>query len=88
MHESKLVTDIISAIESAASANDVDQVEIVRIEIGALSHVTADGFSGHFILASQGTVADGARLDITKSGNVDAADALDVRLVSIVTGAT
>jgi hydrogenase nickel incorporation protein HypA/HybF len=88
MHESRLVADLISAIEDVAQVNDASHVEAVRIEIGALSHVTPDGFSGHFAMVSLGTVADGARLDITKSADVDAPDALDVRLVSIVTGGT
>jgi len=86
MHESRVVTDILSAIERAAAANNVRQVEAARIEIGALSHVTPDGFAGHFSLVSQGTVADGTRLNITKSDDRDAPDALDVRLVSIVAG--
>lgn len=86
MHESRLVTDILSTVESVAEANNADHIEVIRIEIGALSHVTPDGFSGHFDLVSRGTVADGARLDITKSEDLDAPDALDVRLVSIVAG--
>jgi hydrogenase nickel incorporation protein HypA/HybF len=86
MHESKLVNDILSAITKVAEANDADHVEIVRIKIGALSHVTPEGFTGHFSLASNGTVAEGATLDITKSEDLNAPDALDVRLVSIVEG--
>lgn len=86
MHESRIVTDILSAIEKAAEANDVQHVEAARIEIGALSHVTPDGFAGHFTLVAEGTVAHGARLDISKSDDRDAPDALDIRLVSIVAG--
>lgn len=86
MHESRIVTDILSAIERAAVANNVPHVEVARIEIGALSHVTPDGFAGHFTLVAEGTVADGTRLDITKSRDCDALDALNVRLVSIVAG--
>lgn len=86
MHESRVVTDILSAIERTADANDVKHVEVARIEIGALSHVTPDGFTGHFMLVSEGTVAEGAGLDITVSVDRDAIDALGVRLVSIVAG--
>jgi len=86
MHESKLVGDILSAIDRVAQANNATTVEVVRIEIGALSHVTPDGFTGHFEVASHGTVAQGAIVDITKSEDQSAPDALDVRLVSIVTG--
>lgn len=86
MHESRIVTDILSAIEKAAEANDVQHVEAARIEIGALSHVTPEGFAGHFTLVAEGTVADGARLDISKSDDSDAPGALDIRLVSITAG--
>ena len=86
MHESKVVVDVLSAIERAADANDVKHVEVVRIEIGALSHVTPDGFAGHFTLVSEGTLAEGARLDITKSDDRSARTAIAVRLVSIVAG--
>lgn len=86
MHESRVVADVLSAIERAAAANNVKQVQAARIRIGALSHVTPDGFTGHFTLVSEGTVAEGARLDITKSDARGAPDALDVRLVSIVAG--
>jgi hydrogenase nickel incorporation protein HypA/HybF len=86
MHESKLVGDILSEIQRVARANDANSVDTIRIEIGALSHVTPDGFAGHFAVASHGTVAQGAVLDITKSEDQSAPDALDVRLVSIVTG--
>jgi hydrogenase nickel incorporation protein HypA/HybF len=86
MHESKLVSDILAKVDEIAAANGADRVETVRITIGALSHVTPDGFSGHFDLVARGTVAEGAHLDIIKSDDLDAPDALDVRLVSIVTG--
>jgi hydrogenase nickel incorporation protein HypA/HybF len=86
MHESRIVIDILSAIGRAAEANGIPHVEAARIEIGALSHVTPDGFAGHFALVSEGTVADSARLDITKSDDRGASDALDVRLVSITAG--
>jgi hydrogenase nickel incorporation protein HypA/HybF len=86
MHESKLVGDILSAIERVAQANNAGSVDVVRIEIGALSHVTPDGFTGQFEVASHGTVAQGAVVDITKSEDQNAPDALDVRLISIVAG--
>ena len=86
MHESRVVTDIVAEIERVATLNSVDHVEVVRIEIGALSHVTPTSFSGHFDLVAEGTVAQGARLDIAEPKDQAAPDARDVRLVSIVTG--
>ncbi len=86
MHESRLVTDILTEIDRVAAANGVDHVSEIRIEIGALSHVTPDGLARHLSMMSTGTVADGAELAITKSIHNDAPDALEVRLVSIVAG--
>ena len=85
MHESRVVTDILSEIERVAAVNTVDRVEVVRIEIGAMSHMTPNGFSGHFELVADGTVAEGAHLDITKSKDREAPNAQSVRLVSVVT---
>jgi len=86
MHESRLINDILSTIGAVAQRNGAVRIETVRIEIGALSHVTPEGFASHFSLASGGTVAEGATLDITKSEDPSAPDALDVRVVSIVAG--
>ena len=86
MHESRVVTDILSEIERVASQNGVEHMDVVRIEIGALSHITPDGFSGHFELVADGTVAEGAHLDVTKSKDREAPNAQSVRLVSIVSG--
>lgn len=86
MHESRVVMDILAEVERVAILNDAGDIDVVRIEIGALSHVTPEGFNGHFGLVSEGTAAAKARLDITKSEDRDAPDALAVRLVSIVAG--
>ena len=86
MHESRLASDIVREVCRVARDHRAGNVETVRIEIGALSHVTPDGFASHFDDAAIGTVAEGAHLDITKSDDAAALDALDVRLVSIVTG--
>ena len=84
MHESRVVSDILNEIERVSALNRVDHVDVVRIEIGALSHVTPSGFGGHFDLVSEGTVAQGARLDIAQSKDHGAPGALNVRLVSVV----
>ena len=85
MHESRVVSDILSEIERVAAVNTVDRVDVVRIEIGVMSHMTPNGFSGHFELVADGTVAEGAHLDVTKSKDREAPNAQSVRLVSVVT---
>ncbi|NIA25380.1 MAG: hydrogenase maturation nickel metallochaperone HypA [Gammaproteobacteria bacterium] len=86
MHEAKLVGDLVSEVEKVALANAAGHVERIRIEIGALSHVMPETLKGHFEILAQGSPAQDAHLDITKSDDHTAKDAFDVRLVSIVVG--
>ncbi len=86
MHETRLVRDLVARIEAVAAQESAPHVESVRIEIGALSHVTADSLTSQFELAAKGSVAQNAELDIVQSDDPSAPDAIDVRLVSIVVG--
>jgi len=83
MHESRLVADLVDHVVGAAERAGSHRVESVRIEIGALSHVTPESLRSHMEMAAQGTPAEGATFDITKSTDHTASDAMDVRLVSI-----
>jgi hydrogenase nickel incorporation protein HypA/HybF len=83
MHEARLVRDIVAEIENVARSAHIDHVESVRIEIGALSHVTPDSLEGTFELLAHGSPAQDAHLDITRSGDMAAPYAHDLRLVSV-----
>jgi hydrogenase nickel incorporation protein HypA/HybF len=83
MHEARLVRDLVAEIDRVASQEHVDRVDTVRIEIGALSHVTPDSLTGTFELLAHGSLAQDAHLDITRSSDQTAAYAHDVRLVSV-----
>ncbi len=84
MHEAALVRDLVREVDSVARENSAGHVQTVRIEIGALSHVTRESLEGQFEVLAQGSAAQGAHLDITRSGARNAANASDVRIVSIV----
>ena len=84
MHEAKLVRDLVREVDSVARQNSSDRVEVVRIEIGASSHVTKETLAGQFEVFSQGSPAEGALLDISQATDRTASDAFDIRIVSIV----
>lgn len=83
MHEARLVRDLVSRIGQVADEEHSESIDRVRVEIGALSHVTPESFQGQFELISHGTPAEHAALDITRSADQNAPDARDVRLVSV-----
>lgn len=83
MHEARVVRMIVERIDDLAKAEHADHIDSVRIEIGALSHITPESLSGHFELLAAHSPADGARLDITRSTDQHDPDAHDVRLVSV-----
>jgi hydrogenase nickel incorporation protein HypA/HybF len=84
MHEARLVQDLVREVDSVARRNASDCVDVVRIEIGARSHVTVETLTGQFEVFSQGSAAEGALLDISQATDQTADDAHDVRIVSIV----
>jgi hydrogenase nickel incorporation protein HypA/HybF len=61
MHEMALTQSVVDAVcEHAAGRH----VQTVTVEIGALCAVVPDAMQFCFELATEGTVADGARLDL------------------------
>jgi hydrogenase nickel incorporation protein HypA/HybF len=61
MHEMALTQSVVDAVcEHAAGRH----VQSVKVEIGALCAVVPDAMQFCFELATEGTVADGARLDL------------------------
>jgi hydrogenase nickel incorporation protein HypA/HybF len=61
MHEMALTEGVIEAVCEHAAGR---RVHSVRVEVGALCAVVPDAMTFCWELAAQGTVADGARLDI------------------------
>jgi hydrogenase nickel incorporation protein HypA/HybF len=61
MHEMALTQSVVEAVCEHAAGR---RVHSVRVEVGALCAVVPDAMSFCFELAVEGTVADGARLDI------------------------
>ena len=64
MHELSLIKDLIRKITTIAREQHASKVLSVTVKIGALSHISHDHFRDHFVLASRGTISEGARLNI------------------------
>ena len=84
MHEMSLMADLLRKIEQVARAEGATRVTRVRVHLGALSHISAEHFTEHFVIGTQGTLAEGAAVDVTVGGDEAAPDAQDIRLTSLV----
>ena len=64
MHEASLMNDLMRKIEAVAREQNARRILGIRVQLGALSHMSAGHFREHFAMASRGTVAEGAELNI------------------------
>ena len=83
MHEAHLINDLIHRIEEVARTEKARRVTGVAVWLGALSHMSEEHFIEHFEQAAAGTIAEGARLEITMSDDAQHAHAQDLRLESV-----
>ena len=83
MHEASLMTGLMRQIETVARAEGAGRVVSVSVWLGALSHMSQDHFAEHFSQVSAGTIAEGARLEVTVSTDIRDTDAQGVRLQSV-----
>jgi hydrogenase nickel incorporation protein HypA/HybF len=66
MHELFLGRSVVETVEQRATREGFSRVLRVGVRLGALSHVDTEALRLSFDVAAQGTVADGARLDIVR----------------------
>lgn len=83
MHEASLMADLIHKITTLADAQQASKVTGVHLTLGALSHLSPRHLRAHFVQVAQGTVAEGARLDIEVRTDITEPLALELRLDSI-----
>ncbi len=83
MHEASLMRGLMARIDEAAAAQHARRVVGATVWLGALSHFSPQHFAEHFAQASAGTLAEGARLEVTLSEDIGHANAGDVLLESI-----
>lgn len=66
MHEIALCRSVIETVREQAAIHSFDKVLVVRLEIGVLSHVEAEAMIFAFDVVARGTVAEGARLEVSQ----------------------
>lgn len=64
MHEASITRDLVRRIELLARECDIRHVVSVKVVLGPLSGLSANHLREHFQHDAQGTVAEGARLDV------------------------
>ena len=83
VHEFFLLADLMFKISSIALEQRASKVIGVTVKLGALSHISPDHLREHFVQASRGTVAEGARLNIKVMTDVTDPQSQEVLLESI-----
>ncbi len=83
MHEASLMISLMRRVDDIAETEKAKRVVGVSVWLGALSHMSAAHFTEHFEQAAAGTIAEGARLDITVSDDTSHANAQDILLEDV-----
>ena len=78
MHEMSLINDLMRKILGVAEAHGARRIVGLKVELGALSHLSAGPFREHFLEAAAGT-----QLDIVEMTDIHDAHAQDILLRSV-----
>lgn len=82
-HELTLLADVMRRIERVAAEEGAERVIAVRLWLGALAHISADHLREHFEEAARGGIAEGARVEIEESRDLEDPNAQEIVLVSV-----
>ncbi|OPX20032.1 MAG: hydrogenase nickel incorporation protein HypA [Desulfobacca sp. 4484_104] len=83
MHELTLINDLLNKIEALARAQQSPKIVSLTLQLGPLAHISPEHLRHHFYQAAAGTVAEGARLDITLLGDITHPQAQDIILTTL-----
>jgi hydrogenase nickel incorporation protein HypA/HybF len=83
MHEFSLINDLLHKIDTIAREQQANRVVGVRVQLGALSHISSDHLREHFVEAAKGTIAGGANLEIVMLTDESDPRAQEILLESI-----
>lgn len=77
------MNDLISKIETLVKENNARRAVLVDVWLGALCHMSPDHFTEHFEESSPGSLAEGARLKIVLSEDINDPNAQQILLRNI-----
>jgi hydrogenase maturation protease len=83
MHEASLMANLMRQIHEIAAAEQATRVVRINVWCGALSHMSRAHFAEHFARAAAGTLAEGAKLDVTVSDDPGHPRAQEIVLDSV-----
>ncbi len=83
MHEASLMNDLMRKIEGVAREQNARKVLRISVKLGALSHMSARHFRDRFEVASQGTIAEGAKVEIEALTDTNDPHAQEILLESL-----
>ena len=83
MHEMGLINDLLNKMDAIAKEQNASRITKANVWLGALSHISADHFKGHFIDGTAGTIAQGAELEIEMSDDMNDPNAQSILLKSV-----
>ncbi len=83
MHESGLIEDLLSKVESIVRENSGRRAVVIALRIGPLAGIEPDHLREHFEMAALGTVAEGAELRCSVSEDLTSPDAASVVLETV-----
>lgn len=67
MHEMAVVQSVLDITLRAAKENEAQRVTKIRIKMGEFSDVVPQILREYFAIAAQGTLAEGAQLELTRT---------------------
>ena len=80
MHEMTLLKDVVQKIMQVAEINEAVAVTEVRLQLGALAHISADHLREHFEHAVAGSLIEGASLIIEEQTDPEHPEAQEIVL--------
>ena len=64
MHEITLLVELIKAVETAATQNNINEIDTVVVQIGELSSIVPRYMMEYFPNAAEGTILENSKLKI------------------------
>ena len=83
MHEHSMMNDLMAKIKAVVNDNNAARAVSVEVWLGALSHMSPEHFTEHYEESAKGTVAEGAKLKITLSNDINDPNAQQILLSNI-----
>jgi len=83
MHEFKQAKELIKKIEEVLAFSPGSRIQSIQVLMSPLNELTPGHLRQHFEKAAQGTVAEGARLDVRISDNYEFPHGQDIFLETV-----